>query len=89
VAESEDVLDYAICFDHDKLALGYIHHVQTVLYVHALVSGERLLSIPMPAPGTVQGTPRSPSLFPANFFPPKATLLSRQGDDDDDDGTYG
>jgi prolyl oligopeptidase len=54
VAESEDVLDYAICFDHDKLALGYIHHVQTVLYVHALVSGERLLSIPMPAPGTVQ-----------------------------------
>lgn len=66
MAESEDVLDYAICFDHDKLALGYIHHVQTVLYVHALVSGERLLSIPMPAPGTVQGTPRSPSLY----FPP-------------------
>jgi hypothetical protein len=75
VAESEDVLDYAICFDHDKLALGYIHHVQTVLYVHALVSGERLLSIPMPAPGTVQGTPgRSPS---RHFFP---AIFSRQND---------
>jgi hypothetical protein len=63
VAESDDVLDYAICFDHDKLALGYIHHVQTVLYVHNLFTGERLLSIPMPAPGTVQGTAGPPCLL--------------------------
>lgn len=49
------MLDYVICFDHDKLALGYIHHVKTVLYIHDLVSGNRLFEVPMPAPGTIQG----------------------------------
>lgn len=54
VPEEEDVLDFAVCFDQDKLALAYLRHVQSVLTVHRLHDGQRLFELPLPAPGTVQ-----------------------------------
>lgn len=43
----DDVLDWAKCVDNNKLVLGYIRNVISVLQVHSLNSGELLQTFPL------------------------------------------
>lgn len=50
---ASDVLDWAYCSNGDKLILGYIHDVKSVLKVHALGDGKFVRSFPLPI-GAIQ-----------------------------------
>ncbi|KAL6047785.1 Prolyl endopeptidase [Balamuthia mandrillaris] len=53
VAEQEDVLSYACCFDRNKLILNYIHHVKDVLHIHSLQDGSHIKELELPTIGTI------------------------------------
>lgn len=45
--DEKDVLDWACCVDQNKLVLGYIHDVKSVLKVHSLENGEFIRDFPL------------------------------------------
>ncbi|XP_033100702.1 prolyl endopeptidase-like isoform X4 [Anneissia japonica] len=55
VAESSiDVLEWASCVYSDKMVLGYLHDVKSVLQLHSLKNGEFLMRFPLDV-GSVTG----------------------------------
>ncbi|XP_071951360.1 prolyl endopeptidase-like [Antedon mediterranea] len=55
IKESDvDVLEWAGCVYNDKMVLGYLHDVKSVLQLHALNTGELVLRFPLDA-GSVTG----------------------------------
>ena len=44
---SKDVLDWASCVNDDKLILGYLHDVKSVLQVHSLADGKLIRDFPL------------------------------------------